>query len=241
MSRQRGACVTDLPWNEVEERLLAGALPVLTVGAGSKEHGFHLPLDTDLRQATWLGQAIACRWPVVVWPPISSGYYPAFTQYPGSVNIEAETFVETLRNVVTSIRAHTSMRIMIINTGISTITPIDQITQEAGVTAIHVHRGKHLARAREIHCTQRHGGHGDEAETALMRFIAPDCVNMRHAAAFDQPMPAGILSRQSSAPTYTPQGVWGRPDLGTAATGRVLAQAIMADIETTWNMIHADQ
>lgn len=214
--------------------------PVVTVGAGRKEHDHHLPLDTDLRQVMWLGQAIACRWPVLVLPPISYGHYPAFTQYPGSDSVAAQTFIETLEDVVMSIRAHTDTPILIINTGISTIAPIEQVADDLKVTALHVHRGAHLVRTREQHCTQNHGGHGDEGETALMCFIASDSVDISRAEANDQQLPRGNLSHDRTAPTYTPQGVWVRPDLGSATTGRALATAMLANIETTWDAMHAN-
>lgn len=240
MRNLRGACLASLAWPEAEARLDAGAVPVITIGAGSKAHGFHLPLDTDLRQATWLGQAMACRWPVLVWPALGYGYYPAFVQYPGSVSIDADTFAATLRAILASIRAHTSAPIMIVNTGISTIGTIDDVASANAVHAVHVHRGAHVERVRAARCQQRHGGHGDEAETAVMRFIAPDAVDMRKAAPFDSAPSAGVLSREPGTPTYTPQGVWGRPDLGTAETGRALLAAMLCDIRTAWDQIHAD-
>ena len=39
--------VEHMSWREVERRIEAGAAAILPVGAAAKQHGLHLPLDTD--------------------------------------------------------------------------------------------------------------------------------------------------------------------------------------------------
>ena len=145
-----------------------------------------------------------------------------------------------LEDVVMSIRAHTDAPSLIINTGISTITPIEQVANYSKVTALHAHRGTHLTRAREHHCRKTTAAMDDVAEAALMCFVTPDSVDISWEEAYDQPLPRGNLNRDITAPTDTPQGVWDRPDLGTAITGRAVATAMLADLETTCEATHAN-
>ncbi|MBL8703820.1 MAG: creatininase family protein, partial [Rhodospirillales bacterium] len=76
--------LADMTWKEAEARFRSGAVVVVPIGAAAKEHGPHLPLDTDYRTAAELGRRIAERLPVVVAPVIGFGFYPAFTAYAGS-------------------------------------------------------------------------------------------------------------------------------------------------------------
>ena len=41
-------------WDEVARRIQDGAAAILPIGAAAKQHGFHLPLNTDRIQAEWL-------------------------------------------------------------------------------------------------------------------------------------------------------------------------------------------
>jgi creatinine amidohydrolase len=224
--------VANLTWSEVEQRLSTGVTPVFTVGASAKEHGQHLPLDTDLRQAEWLGNAVAARWSTLVWPAIGYGYYPAFMQYPGSTSISSETFVTTLTELIASINLHTQTTPVIVNTGISTIKPLEKIADKAKL--IHAYRGHHFAECSARLCQQRAGGHADEAETSIMLAIAPDVVQAVAAVPWDYAFEVGPISRRREQPNFSPDGICGRPDLASAQVGHELLQAILADLHTTF-------
>ena len=226
--KPRGALVEGLSWPQVESRLKTGAVPVFTVGAGAKEHGRHLPLDTDLRQAAWLGQAIAARWPTLVWPPLSYGHYPAFLDYPGSVSVAVEPFVAMVRDLLRSVAPFARTQPVVVNTGISTISPLDTLEQEALV--VHVYRGTELTRAVDAHCRQAYGGHGDEAETSIMLAIAPDAVRLDAATPWDYPFERGLLSLQLMATNYSRDGVSGRRGRAAATLGRTLLTSILRDL-----------
>lgn len=50
-----------LTWDAVRTRIAEGALAILLVGAGAKQHGWHLPLRTDQIQAEWRAARLAER------------------------------------------------------------------------------------------------------------------------------------------------------------------------------------
>lgn len=62
---------------------------MLPIGAASKQHGFHLPTNTDRVQAEWLAARIADRFDALIWPTVGYGYYPAFVGYAGSISLSA--------------------------------------------------------------------------------------------------------------------------------------------------------
>ena len=48
-----------MTWDEVARHIAAGAAAILPIGAAAKQHGFHLPLNTDRLQAEWQGEDAA--------------------------------------------------------------------------------------------------------------------------------------------------------------------------------------
>ena len=76
--------IEHLTWDEVARRIAGGAAAILPIGAAAKQHGFHLPLNTDRMQAEWFSARLAERFNALIWPTLSYGHYPAFTEYAGS-------------------------------------------------------------------------------------------------------------------------------------------------------------
>ncbi len=63
-----------LTWDEIAQRVGAGAVAILPIGAAAKEHGFHLPMNTDRIQAEWLAAKMADRFDALIWPTVSYGH-----------------------------------------------------------------------------------------------------------------------------------------------------------------------
>src|SRR3954468_15367042 len=90
-------------WVEAEQALREILIVLLPVGAILKEHGPHLPLNTDYLLARDLARRVAEATKLIVCPPVTFGYYPAFVNFPGSVNLDAELFRETVEQFVASL------------------------------------------------------------------------------------------------------------------------------------------
>ena len=84
--------IENLTWVEAEKALKSYDVVLIALGARSKEHGPHLPLDTDFIMAEYLRDQVIKQVSVAVLPTIEYGYYPAFLEYPGSISIGRETF-----------------------------------------------------------------------------------------------------------------------------------------------------
>ncbi len=155
---------------------------LLPVGAASKEHGRHLPLGTDLRQAEWLAAALAERVPALVWPAVHYGFYPAFVAYPGSPSLGEDVFLDTLESVLAAMTASGHRFCAVLNTGISTIGAVDRACAgNAERLAVHVYSGGGWRRAADAVSRQRGGGHADQLETAIMLHLHPESVSLAEA------------------------------------------------------------
>jgi creatinine amidohydrolase len=230
-----GIRVADVAWPEVEERLRYGASAVLPVGAGAKQHGLHLPMGTDKRQAEWLTARLVAARDVVVWPKLAYGYYPAFVDYPGSISLARHTFVAVVLDIVQGIARAGASRIVILNTGISTIEPLAEaaVSAPAGVPVrlLNVYAGPRWSRVVAEIEEQAWGGHADELETSVMLAIAPDQVDMRRAEPAVHRVERGAFNRHDpDASNYPPPGVGGDPSLATRDKGELLLQAMLADV-----------
>lgn len=232
-----GAFVASLSWPEVERRIASGAVAVLPVGAACKEHGPHLPMQTDLLQAEWLATALARRANLLVWPTVSYGYYPAFTNYPGSVSLTRETFERLVGEILDCVERAGARALLIVNTGISTIAPLratlDAATQSFRIELANVYDGPNYRRVATSIEEQPRGGHADELETSILLEIAPQHVALDKAQAWvPTAMEAsGPFSRlDPNDPRFSPAGVWGDPTLASADKGRRLLEAMLEDL-----------
>jgi hypothetical protein len=124
-------------WDQVARRIGDGAVAILPIGAAAKQHGFHLPLNTDRIQAEWLAGRMAEKIDALIWPTVTYGHYPAFVEYAGSSSLSISTFEALVREVAGQILGSGCKKLLVLNTGISTLAPVEMspsITQSAPVT-----------------------------------------------------------------------------------------------------------
>jgi creatinine amidohydrolase len=239
----RGAWIEDLTWPEVEARLKAGALVLVPVGAIAKEHGHHLPMKTDWLVARELARRVAAALPVLVAPVASQGYYPAFTRYPGSQHLSAETFSALMRELLAKLIADGAKRIAVLNTGVSTEEPLQIVVRDllaATGVRIAVADIRQLGAAVRAGGTQKLGGHGDEWETSTILAIEPDLVHMDRAvedygSMLAEPRtvfrrPTRFSGDPASGPDYSRTGVRGDPTLASAEKGRALLSEMAREL-----------
>jgi creatinine amidohydrolase len=231
-----GVRVGEISWQEVDKRLQAGATALLPIGAAAKSHGAHLPMNTDFVQAEWLAEQLMREGNVLVWPTVGYGYYPAFLEYPGSCSIPSQTFQEVIRNILEDIMRAGASHILVINTGISTIKPVEEAAEifpmDKRPVIAHVYRGKRFLGVAAKIQQQAFGGHADELETSIMLAVAPQSVDLSQAQPWDSKelQPGPLHRADPTHPNYSPQGVYGDPTLATAEKGKLLVQAILDDL-----------
>lgn len=230
-----------LTWPEAEAAFRRIPWLLLPIGAALKEHGPHLPLNTDSLLAADLARRIAEQADVIVLPTLTFGYYPAFVHFPGSTTLRADTFRETVEQVVESLARNGAQRFLILNTGVSTTAPLTIAANNLVERGIPVA----LANILDLGHSADHvlessaGSHANEHETSMVLAIDPSFVRVDRLAAEVEPWmaassvvrEAGPLLRQAGGiGRLAPSGVIGDPTRATAAKGEALLAAMAADV-----------
>jgi creatinine amidohydrolase len=224
-----------LSWYKASDRLGSDTVVVIPLGAAAKEHGPHLKLSNDAILAEYLTRRVTSATPVVVAPPLTYHYYPAFLEYPGSTSLSLNTARDLTADVVRSLARYGPRRFYVLNTGISTARPLAAAAQALaadGILLRYTDLQARLAEAAAQVSRQEGGSHADEIETSMMLHIDPRVVDMSKAVKDYAPRstPFSLTRRPGGPGTYSPSGVWGDPTLATADKGRVLLDALAAGI-----------
>jgi creatinine amidohydrolase len=232
---EKGQRLENLSWLQAERILTPDAIVVLPVGAASKEHGPHLKLRNDLTLAEYLTRRVLEAAPVVVAPTLTYHHYPQFLEYPGSTSLTLATAREMTSEVVRSLTRYGPRRFYVLNTGISTIRPLEAAAtalEREGVLLRYTDLRVRLDQASQPVRQQEAGSHADEVETSMMLYIEPSSVDMSKAVRDLSPSsPAIGLTRQRGGKgTYSPTGTWGDPTLATREKGRIIVEALVAAI-----------
>jgi creatinine amidohydrolase len=232
----QGRYLEMLTWPEAEQALAELPTVLLPLGARTKEHGPHLPLNNDWLIAEYLTQRVAEHCPVLVLPTLQYGFYPAFLEYPGSVSIRWEACRDTLIDICQSLATHGAKRFYVLNTGISTLKPLEAartIMMARGSTFEFTDIGTAYEPLRRMVETQPAGTHADEVETSMMLYIAPKVVRLARAERDIHPdRGPGGLTRDPNATkgVYSPTGSYGDPTLATAAKGKILVEGMVTHL-----------
>lgn len=212
-----------MTWPEAAEALRHDTVVVLPLGAAAKEHGPHLPLETDRLLAEALAAELGVD-DVVVAPTLTEHHYPAFSEFPGSATLRAETAANLVVDVVRSHARHGPRRFYVLNTGLSTIGPLQRaarVLERDGLKLMWLDWEAALAPVAKRLANQAAGTHADEVETSLMLHWAPDRVAMA-AAVRDVAAGPGGFSRARN-----PSGVFGDATRATAEKGRAFAATLL--------------
>jgi creatinine amidohydrolase len=225
----------NLTWREAEKALASYSVVLFAVGAKTKEHGPHLPLKTDYVMAEYLKDRVAREVPVVELPTLEYAYYPSFLEYPGSVSIGPEAFKDTVIDICRSLRRYGIRKFYVLNTGISTLPPLQAASEELAKTDVTMRYLNLLETDKKLPAgllKQDGGTHADEAETSMMLYIAPELVDMSKAVKdYDaRPGRKGLTRDPKGAGTYSPSGIWGDPTLATKEKGRVIVEKTVEEI-----------
>jgi creatinine amidohydrolase len=192
-------------------------------------------MQTDLLQANWLLEQLCQTQQILIWPVLNYGYYPAFVNYHGSASLPEGTFIDTVTAILQSMQSAGAQRIAILNTGISTIPPLE--TAMAKLTMqrcalINCYAGDHYRQAAQRVIEIHEGSHADEEETSIMLALYPDKVKTDRLASGmlteKQPGPFNIDSPEQI--NYAPNGIYGDARRASAEKGCALTEAMLQDV-----------
>jgi len=233
---------------------------VLVVPVGSiEQHGNHLPVATD----TILVDAVAARGaelvadevPILVTPPLWSGFSPHHMPLGGTITLEFDHMLAVVEDIVTSaldngfdaallLNGHGG-NASLISSAVKTIGEEYPDAEISGLTYFQL-APSFIDEIRE----SEPGGmsHGGEFETSLMLHLRPDLVRRervegtRKERTYDHEsqdlMSGGPLSTYRTFDEYSATGAIGEPELATAEKGERIYRLLGAEMETLLTQIH---
>ncbi|HKA99913.1 MAG TPA: creatininase family protein, partial [Methyloceanibacter sp.] len=174
----------------------------------------------------------------LIWPTLTYGAYPAFVAYAGSASLSDATFQSAAREIADALLGFGAERVLILNTGISTLASVDAAIKATSdpsrIRHLKVFAGPRFVQTAKGLQQQPYGSHADEIETSLMLAIAPGSVDMSRAEASpispDGPSRGPLSPDDPKSPNYSPSGSFGDPTLASAEKGRTILAAIVADL-----------
>ena len=219
--------LAELTWPDVP----AGSLLVVPVGS-CEQHGPHLPMDTDLRIAVALSDALGdARTDVVVAPVLAVTASGEHESFPGtlSIGIEATTqvVIELVRSALPpeeSDRPSPFRAVVLVN------------GHGGNVEALGEAQG--LLRGEGRHVTVWHpriadgDSHAGATETSIMLHLDPDAVRVDRieAGATARWRHIGPTVMEHGLAAVTPNGVLGDPTNATAEQGAELMIQLVDDL-----------
>ncbi len=236
----KGIKLWEKTWAEAEKILNKDSIVVLPIGGGSKEHGCHLPLGTDMMVVDEISSRLLEQTEIVLLPTLNYAFYPAFIDWPGSVSIESDNFRKFAGDIIESIARFGVRKFMILDGGISTHYPLTILSYElynkSGLKVAVTDMSGLGKEVEEEICEQESGGHADESETSCLLIIRPDLVKMDKAVkeyGASVPgtfSPAGVKKITLKTGMKTANGAHGDPTLATKEKGELILKAMTDDL-----------
>lgn len=234
MTTLRGTLLESLTWLEAVEFFQAEIPVVMALGAAAKEHGPHLRLNNDFIMAEYLKNRLLQDVEAVFAPSINCSYYPAFTEYAGSISLSSTTAENMVVEICQSLAKFGTRRFYIINTGISTLVPLKAAglrLAAQGILLSYTNLKTVLPAVPGLTTQQEGGSHADELETSMMLYIDESCVDMTRAVKDFDPSEGKVLSpHKVDGAVHSPSGIWGDPTHATCEKGKLVVEFLLKQI-----------
>jgi creatinine amidohydrolase len=233
---------------------------VLVVPVGSVEqHGSHMPVGTD----TILVDAVAHHSverveediPVLVTPPVWSGYSPHHMSFGGTITLEYDDMLDTVEGIADSTLENGFDALLLLNghggngslvsSATSTIGMEHPEAEVLGLTYFQL-AGSFIDEVRD---TDLGGmGHAGEFETSLMLYLRPELVeeDLAEGTNMDEPYPQSIQDLTAGGPLsvyrdfseYTESGAIGDPMVASAEKGKRVLELLCDEMEDILTRMH---
>ncbi len=206
---------------QIEQAAKDGGVVVIAIGS-TEQHGPHLPVDTDMSIVWEVAERAADKvadFPVVLAPPVWSGYSPHHMVFPGTITLSFETFVTLLVEVASCIAQHGFKKILLLNGhggNHHLVAAAAMKLNEKGVMAAAATYWylavDEINRVRE---TELGGmGHACELETSVQMRLRPELVDETALEAHPKVTQSSFFARdltETGAVYYSPVATFARP------------------------------
>ncbi|MFQ6126000.1 MAG: creatininase family protein [Candidatus Heimdallarchaeota archaeon] len=231
----------EMKWPEIREVAKENRVVIIPVGT-IEDHGYHLPIISDVLITTTICRKAAERIPeeVILMPPQYHGYSPHHMDFPGPITIEGPTFIAYMRDITKSLVHHGFKRILLVNghgsngPWLETVARLTIVDHPSVLCALlNWWAIPEVVKAVKAQRTSERGGtsHAGELETSLMLAIRPDLVDMSKAVKdisyptsqyfplSDFYYPSGSVRLMPYWSTITTTGTMGDPTVATKEKG----------------------
>jgi len=166
---------SDLTWPELREAIKRQPVILLPVGS-VEDHGPHLPLDTDNFMPTRICLDTARRIPdeVLVMPTVPYGFNWHHIDFPGTIGIQWDHFIDYMCDITRSVAYHGFHKIIIVDGHGSNLPLVDIVARRTimetnALCASLIYTNLIVDVAREVRESDVPGGmaHACELETSL--------------------------------------------------------------------------
>jgi creatinine amidohydrolase len=179
----RGVMLSELSWPELRDMKQNVELVLLPVGS-NEQHGPNLSLEMDIAASTeFCRRASATMQPMVaVAPPMPWGVSFHHMNFPGTITLSNETFIQVLVEVMASLYHHGFERFLIVNGHGGNIPAMEvaivRAKEEIGMNFVGACSYFSFADSaiRDKHAKTEHTGHACEFETSVAMELIPHVV-----------------------------------------------------------------
>jgi creatinine amidohydrolase len=253
-----------LTWPEINEAVAARKIPIVPCGA-IEQHGPHLPLDVDQLLSTGVALGAGQRIPekVLVLPCACYGYTGHVMDFPGTINVHYQHFIEMVLDICKSLAYHGFKKILLLNGHGSNMPNLDLVARRCNLEtdaecafgawwSLLTVDPQFMPRWRQSHFP---GGcsHACELETSVYMHLAPEDVRkdkirsgkiafneekskFRYGDLFGH----GPIQCTSWTASYSETGVLGEAELATPEKGKIAyeeAVSKLCDFITEWQAV----
>jgi creatinine amidohydrolase len=211
----------DLSWPETAA-VAAGSILVVPLGS-TEQHGPHLPLGTDSDVAVALAERLAAaRADAIVAPAVPYGSAGEHAAFPGTLSIGAAALELMIVELVRSADAFAGT--VLVSSHGGNAEPL-----AAAVAKLRTEGREVMGWSPRIPGGDAHAG---RTETSLLLALSPGRVRLAVAERGDVRPLAAVMGalRQGGVAAVSPNGVLGDPAGATAEEGRLLLDALTADL-----------
>ena len=244
-------------WQEFwrhEFHLMLPQAPVVIVPVGSVEqHGPHCPTDIDIVGPFAIASAVAeaeNEFPVVVAPPIWSGFTHFNMGHVGTLSLRLETFMALVGDICRSLKANGFERMILLNGHGGNVAPLRTLSvqlAEEDVWALAFPYWDIIRDELRLWSEADKGsiGHGGEWETSLHLFLRPWSIATDKMQQNDWPRSDRFSSEFADFAFWperrreAPLGVMGNPLVASPEKGKRAFEAAVAKLARLVREYHA--
>jgi creatinine amidohydrolase len=233
-------------WQEFWRHELEAMLPqnpVVIVPVGSVEqHGPHCPMDVDIATPFHLAMTVAEAiddFPVIVAPPVWSGFTHYNMGHIGTINLRLETFLALVGDVCRSLKANGFERMILLNGHGGNVAPLRTLSVQLAEEDVWALAFPYWDLIKEellawSEADEGSIGHGGEWETSLQLYLRPQLIAQERMVRNEWPRPDSFSPEFASFAFWperrreAPLGVMGDPLVANAEKGHRAFEAAVA-------------